>query len=128
MHLSRSVIKKRAVKAGVKASKKRHHLITEQEILSLRVQVMSALPRVILVLTGISLLVACWLSWPSESNEIRTIEGISGLLIFLFGVYGIRRTLSEVLDTAAEGAADGAADFAGSVLELVWDAVSNIDL
>ncbi|GAA5123821.1 hypothetical protein JIN84_11870 [Luteolibacter yonseiensis] len=126
MALPRSVIEKRAVKAGVKASKKRHHLITEQELLSLRVQVMPALPRVILLLVGISLFAACWFSWPSGSVEIRILETFFGILTFLCGVFGIRRTLSKLLDTT--DVVGGPAELVGSVLELIGDAVSNIDL
>lgn len=122
MPLSTSVIEKRAVKAGLKASKKRHHLITEEELLSLRVQVMPALPRILLTLTGISLFVACWFAWPSESNTIRSIEVVLGIFTFLFGVFGIRRTLSTLVETS------DAAELVGSILELIGDSISSIDL
>jgi hypothetical protein len=100
MPLPLSALEKRAVKAGVKASKKRHHLITEEELLSLRVQVMPVLPRILLMLTGGSLLVAAYLAWPSGSDAIRVLETIFGVLTLFFGVFGIRRTLSTLLDTA----------------------------
>lgn len=122
MALPQSVIEKRAVKAGLKASKKRHHLVTEEELLSLRVQVMPTLPRIILVLAGISLLTASWFSWPSASDTVQLLEAIFGVLTFLFGLFGIRRTLSKLLD------ASDAAELAGTALELIGDAFSNIDI
>lgn len=126
MPLPQSVIEKRAVKAGVKASKKRHHLITEEELLSLRVQVMPILPRILLGLAGCSLLVAAYLAWPSGSDAVRLLEAIFGVLTFFFGVFGIRRTLSTLLDST--DVVGGAAEFVGGILELIGDAVSNIDL
>lgn len=122
MPLSRDIIEKRAVKAGVKASKKRHHLVTEEELLSLRVQVLPALPRILLGGTGLLLITACCISWPSADITIRVLEGIFGALLLIFGIFGIRRTLGQVLDSF-----DGV-DLVGTIIETVADAVSNIDL
>lgn len=60
MPLSRDLIERSAVKAGVKASKKRHHLVSTEELLALRVQTMAALPRVVLVLSGTLLIALGW--------------------------------------------------------------------
>jgi uncharacterized membrane protein len=60
MPVSRDLIERRAIRAGVKASKKRHHLISEQELLSLRVQTMSAWSRICLVIVGLLLIAASW--------------------------------------------------------------------
>jgi peptidoglycan/LPS O-acetylase OafA/YrhL len=122
MPLSRSVIEKRAVKAGVKASKKRHHLITENELLSLRVQTLPAILRIVLGLLGIALLSACWFAWPSDSNTVQGLEAFFGIFALLFGIFGIRRTLANVLDSFGSG------DFVDAVLELIGEAVSSIDL
>lgn len=122
MPLSPDIIEKRAVKAGVKASKKRHHLVTEEELLALRVQIMPALPRILLGITGLLLITACCISWPSSDIPIRVLEGISGGFLLLFGIFGIRRTLEQLLDTYDAG------DLIGSIIEGIVDAVSNIDL
>lgn len=122
MSLSRETLQQRAVKTGVKASKKRHHLVTEAELLALRVQTMPAILRISLTLLGILLLVAAWFGWPSESNTAQGIEAIAGIFSLLFGIFGIRRTLSHILDSW------DAADSAGTILELIGEAVSNIDL
>lgn len=122
MPLSRETLEKRAVKSGVKASKKRHHLVSEEELLALRIQVMPWAWRAFLVLLGIALIAACWFAWPSDSWTVRSIEAFTGVLALLFGAFGIRRTLSNIFDytSSAEGV--------GAILELVADAVSNIDL
>ena len=120
MPLSPETIKQRAVKTGVKASIKRDHLVTEQELLALRVQTMPAVLRVSLVLLGILLVAAGWFGWPSDSNAIQGLEAVVGILAILFGSFGIRRTLSHLLDSV------DAVDLAGSILEMIADAVSSI--
>lgn len=122
MPLSREILEKRAVRTGVKASKKRHHLVTEAELLALRVQTMPAILRISLALLGILLLAAAWFGWPFASNTAQAIEVICGIFTLLFGIFGIRRTLSHLLDSW------DASDLIGGILELIGEAVSNIDL
>jgi hypothetical protein len=122
MPLSREKIQRRALKAGVKASKKRHHLVSSEELLSLRVQTMPALLRVLLVVSGILFIVLAWHGWPPGSNALQGLEVIGGIFSILFGAFGIRRTLAHVLDSV------NALDLADVVLELVAEVVSNIDL
>jgi hypothetical protein len=122
MPLSREIIEHRAIKAGVKASKKRHHVVSEQELLSLRVQTMPAWLRITLVLSGVTLLASGWFGWPSESNAIQGVEAVSGIFAILFGSFGVRRTLSNVVEAV------DAVDLVGSVLEAVAEAVASISL
>jgi hypothetical protein len=122
MPLSRQTLEKRAVKAGVKASKKLDHVVTAEELLALRVQTMPAVLRILLVLGGALLIAAAWFAWPFDSNAAQALEVVTGIFAILFGAFGIRRTLSHVLDSV-----DGI-DLAGSILEMIAEAVSNIDL
>jgi hypothetical protein len=121
MALSRETLEKRAVKTGVKASIKRHHVVSEQELLALRVQTMPAWLRIALVLLGIALVAAGWFGWPADSNAIQGFEAIIGILAILFGAFGIRRTLERVLDSMDAGNA------VEIILELIGDALSCID-
>jgi hypothetical protein len=121
MPVSRDLLERRAIKAGVKASKKRHHLISEEELLSLRVQTMSAWPRICLVIGGLLLIAASIFAWPAASDGARFTEAVFGILSFLFGVIGIRRTLDRVVETS------DAADLVGTVIEAVGAVISNLD-
>ncbi len=121
MPLPLTSIRKRAVKAAVKASIKRHHLVSEEELLSLRVQVMPWLWRFFLMLLGATLVATCWYGWPFESSSARGLEAASGTLFFLFGAFGIRKTLSKILDTADAGNA------LESILDLASEALFSID-
>src|SRR5215217_377215 len=115
MPLSQDIIQKRAVKAGVKASKKRHHLVTEEELLALKVQVLPALPRILLAFGGLLLITACCISWPVADISIRILEGISGFLLLLFGIFGVRRTLGQLLDAYDAG------ELIGTIIETIAD-------
>ena len=122
MPLSRETLEKRAVTSGIKASKKRHHLVSEAELLALRIQVMPGKWRAFLIVLGTALIAACWFGWPSGSGEIRALEAIGGGFSLLFGAFGVRKTLSNVLDSTSS------LEGIGDILELIADAVTNIDL
>lgn len=121
MPLSREKIELRAIKTGIKTSKKRGHLVSEGELLSLRLQTMPAPLRVSLILLGIGLIASGWFAWPSDSNTTRGLEFVFGILLTAFGAFGIRRTLSRILDSV------DAVDLAGSILESIGDALSDLD-
>ena len=121
MPLSREKIELRAVNAGVKASKKRRHSVSSEELLRLRIQTMPAPLRALLVLSGILVIVLGWCGWPSDSNSVQGLEAIGGIFAVLFGAFGIRRTLSHVLDSV------DALDLAEVLVDLIADAVSTID-
>ena len=94
---------------------------TSEELLALRVQTMPALLRSVLVLSATAHRPA-WFAWPLTPTPSRRLEVISGIFAILFGAFGIRRTLSHVLDSV------DAIDLAGSILKSIAEAVSNIDL
>jgi len=119
MPLSREILERRAIHAAVKASKKRHHVVSEQELLSLRVQTMPVGLRIALVLLGLALVASGWFGWPSDSNTVQGIEAVSGIFAILFGSFGVRRTLSHLVDSV------DAIDLVGTVLEAVGDAISS---
>ncbi len=118
MPLNRQTLEKRAVKAGVKASVKLGHVVSEQELMELRVQTLSTTLRVILVLAGIALIASCWFAWPYPSVAARVLEAISGVFSLLFGIFGIRRTLGQLLETL------DVADLAGTVLDGILEMIS----
>lgn len=122
MPLSLKTLEKRAVKAGVKASKKSHHLVSPAELMALRVQVMSPYLRGFLLLLGLALIVCGWFGWPTSSPVACGIEAVSGFIAVLFGAFGIRRTLSNVLDSL------DALEVGETILEMIGEAVSSLDL
>ena len=122
MQISRELLERRAIKAGVKASKQRQHVVSEKELLALRVQTMGPWLRISLVLVGVGLIAAGWYGWPADSNVVQGLEAVAGILAILFGAFGIRRTLSQLVDSF------DAPDLPGIVLEAIIAIVSEIDL
>ena len=111
-------LRRRAIKAGVRRSRKLHHALSREEILALRVQILPALPRLLIIGGGIALVTGAWLNWPSDAAVIRGIEGFCGILLFLFGVFGIRRTLEGIAETAGHGILDTIIDGISSAIDL----------
>jgi hypothetical protein len=91
-------IRRRAVKAGIRRSRKLHHSLQEEEILSLKVQVLPAVPRIAMGVAAVMLLVSACAGWPSEEEWVRMMEAIAGLLLVFFSLLGVRRTLSTLAD------------------------------
>lgn len=127
MKVNPAVLEKRAVKAGVKASKKLHHVVTPEELLALRVQTWPAGLRVLVCIIGTLLLLGAWFGWPLEGGLARFFEGIGGVLLVLFGIFGVKRTLSNLVDGLGNAVdagelvgaiIEGVAEVAGSVIDL----------
>jgi peptidoglycan/LPS O-acetylase OafA/YrhL len=113
-------LQQRAVKAGIRASKRRHHVLSAEEVRGLKVQVMPVLPRALLAVAGVAMIVAAVNGLPPESNAGQGFLAIGGIFLTLFAMFGVRRTLSGILDNLS---ADAAGNFIGVVIESIGDAV-----
>lgn len=112
----------RAVKAGVRATKRLDHRLSEQELRSLKVQVMPALPRILLAVFGMVAFLSAACGWPSDSNVVQGSLGAGGVLSILFGLFGVRKTIGGIVDSIAT---DGVTDLVGNILGSIADAVSS---
>jgi hypothetical protein len=113
-------LRRRAVKAGIRVAKQRHHALDEREILSLKVQVLPALLRVLIALAGVAMIVAGINGVPTDSNAAQAALVIGGLLVILFAAFGVRRTLSSIVENLTP---DVAGELLGSVVSAIADAV-----
>ena len=111
-----AAIRRRAVKAGVRKSNRLHHSLRREEILSLKVQVLPALPRIAMGVAGVLLVVSACSGWPSQEDWVRVTEIISGIFLVLFSLLGVRRTLSEMADHLST-------DILHSIVDSVVDAI-----
>lgn len=109
-------IRRRAVKAGIRRSRKLHHTLRREEILSLKVQVLPTLPRIVMGVSGTLLVVSACTGWPAEDGWIRGLEFIAGASLFLFSLLGVRRTLFEIADRLST-------DALHSIVDSVVDAI-----
>lgn len=113
-------LRQRAVKAGIRTAKRRHHVLGEEEVRALKVQVLPVLPRALLAVAGVAMIVAAVNGLPPESNAGQAFVGIGGGFLTLFAIFGVRRTLSGILDNLS---ADAAGEIIGSVVGSIADAV-----
>jgi hypothetical protein len=113
-------LQQRAAKAGIRKAKRVHHVLSEQEVRALKVQVLPFLPRALIAVAGSAMIVAAVNGFPPSSNAGQACVGIGGGFVILFAIFGIRRTLSGILDNLSP---DVAGQILGGVIEAVVDKV-----
>lgn len=123
MRLSRDIVERRAIQAGVKASLSAKQVVSERELLALRVQTMAWWLRIALVVLGVGLVVSGWYGWPLDSSVGQGLEAIGGLVAIWFGAFGIRRALSQVVDSLDSV---GSIDLRSTVLDVILQILSNL--
>lgn len=114
-------LQKNAIAAGIRASRKRQHLITPQELQDLKIQVMPGYWRAFLFVAGLASLAFAIGGWPWLSVPIQLLEGILGAILLSFGLIGFRRTFGHIGDAAgnigAEVIIEGVASVIGSIFD-----------
>jgi len=113
-------LQNRAVKAGIRAAKRRHHMLSEEELLALKVQVFPAPLRILCGIGGVAFMAGAYFGWPSDSNAFQWLMGCGGLLQGFFAMFGIRRTLSGIIDHMS---ADLVGELIGHALGAIADAI-----
>ncbi len=117
MPIPREKIERRALKAGIRASKRRHHVVSLEELLALKIQIVPASVRIFAVLAGAGLIAGAWFEWPSARNLVCGLEAVAGIFTALFGIFGVRRTLSGLLDGAGEVVVEILGEIAGALFD-----------
>ncbi len=109
-------LQRRAIKTGVRTSRKVHHTLSREEILALRIQIIPLWPRLLLGLAAIVLLIFGGSGWPSPSDFVQGIEVIAGVFLGLFAIFGVKKTVSNVFEGASDlNALDGIIDVLSSL-------------
>lgn len=111
-------IRRRAIKAGLRQTRRLHHGLSREEILGLKIQVLPAALRISMAAIGTTALVCAFLGWPSLGIEFRIPEGISGICLMAFSLFGVRRTLSEVGERLGDGLLDVLIDSITNAIDL----------
>lgn len=111
---------RRATKAGIVAAKRREHSLSPEEIRRLKVQIVPAWIRIIMGISGLLLIGISLLGSWIESTTIQVISAVVGTLITLFGIFGVKRILSGIIDQLAP---ELALEVFDKVAESISDAV-----
>ena len=120
MALSPEKLQNRAIKAGIRASKKRHHVVSKEELLKLKIQVLPSSLRGFLLLSGAAMILGAVIGWPFPADGHQVLMGIGGGLLVIFGVFGVRRSLETFVDGLSS--ASDAADVLGIIIEAIGSA------
>lgn len=113
-------IRKNAVKAGTRYAKKHSEGISKDALLNIKVQTMSGWLRWLMGLSGIALIAFSSSSWPSDGLTTRIIEMVGGLFLAAFGLFGVRRTLSNISDVGdlLEFTVEGVGSIIGGIFDI----------
>ena len=116
-------IEQRAIKTGLRRAKRKGRALSDQEVRDLKVQLVPPWARIGIVVAGIALLIAGISGYPIEHPAAQIAEGIVGVLMIVGGLFGVRRTLSRIVDNIEVG---DAADIVGVVIEGIGAAIGSV--
>jgi hypothetical protein len=113
-------LQRRAVKAGIRAAKRQQLPLGEQDLRALKVQLVGPLPRILLGTAGAMMIASAAAGWPVDSNAGQALLFFGGVILVLFALLGVRRTLDAIADQFFH---EATGDFIASVAKSVADAV-----
>jgi hypothetical protein len=113
----------RIEKAGARASLRQGHLISREELLDLRIQI---IPLSFRILSGVLAAVSAWAChfyYAAGSGGAAFGFGLLAFLLLLFAIFGFKKTLANLLDgldaaQLVEAALEGIGHLVGSILDI----------
>jgi hypothetical protein len=89
---------KKIEKAGVRKSMKEGHLLDCEDLLAMKVQVMPSLLRITFGFGSLVIGVLSCLQWKWDKPGLALVLALVALFLLGFAIFGIRRTLSSILE------------------------------
>lgn len=111
---------KKVSRAGIRKSIKAGHVLSREELLALKVQVLPFYVRVLFFLGAVLAAYLSWLNYGVESFGYAFVEGLCSVLLFLFSLFGVRRTLHKITENLEPGSV---VDLLGNALDVISSAV-----
>lgn len=116
---------KKVEKTGVRRSLHEGQVLDKEDLLAMKVQI---LPNFLRITLGVGAVVAgfcSYLNWNWEDPEMSVLLAVVSLFLFLFAIFGIRRTLSRILENMdaesaselLEAAVDGVVSAVGAMFD-----------
>ena len=110
-------------KAGIRASIKEGHPLTESELLNIRVQILPNPLRATFCVFGAISAIASYYWFTQDFDGYGIVSAFISILLIFFGIFGVRRTLSRILDTMD---AMDAAEIVGYAIEGISSAIGSL--
>jgi hypothetical protein len=123
MNRKSELLAKRIQKAGISASKKEGHVLTEDELRNIKIQILPNPLRATFCLLGMISAGASYCCFTHDLDGYGIISAIMSILMILFGIFGVRRTLSRILDSMD---AIDAAEILGHAVEGITSAIGSL--
>ena len=111
-------LQRRAIKAGIRAAKKEHHPLSEAELRKVKIQMVPGGLRLTVLIAGIAMILAGLIGWPVASNPAQALLGVGGVVLVIFAIVGVRRSLGKLFDAVSN-------DGAGALIEIVLAAIGD---
>jgi hypothetical protein len=99
MNRNAELLAKRVEKAGIRASIKEGHVLTESELRNIKVQILPNPLRVFFCVLGVISAGASYYCFTNDLVGYCITSAFISILTLLFGFFGVRRTLSRILDS-----------------------------
>jgi hypothetical protein len=107
-------------KAGVRESLRSGHLVTQEELLGLRIQIVPLTLRIAFGLMGAGAAWACYVLAQAGDEGTAAAFGLASFFLLLMAVFGFKKTVEAVLDSAS------GAELIGIAIEGIAEIVSSI--
>lgn len=114
---------KRVEKTGVRKSLKEGHAFSREELLAMKVQVVPNYFRIVLGMGAVVAGSFSYLQWSWGEPGLSVLLALVSLLLLFFSLFGIRRTLSKILEGMD---ASSASELLGAAVEGIFSAVGAI--
>jgi len=115
------IIRRRAIATGIRTARKVQHTLNREEILALRIQVLPIAHRIVMAVIAVLLAVSARFTWPFHSDLALTVELVASIILILFAIFGVRRTLSNALNKLSFETAE-------LVIKSIFEAICSADL
>ncbi|OAM87709.1 hypothetical protein OH491_08270 [Termitidicoccus mucosus] len=99
MNRKSELLAKRIEKAGIRASIKEGRVLTEPELRNIKVQILPNPLRVIFCVLGVISAIVSYCCFMHDLDGCGVTSALISILMLLFGIFGVRRTLSRILDS-----------------------------
>jgi len=114
---------KRIQKAGIRASIKEGHVLSEAELRNIKVQILPNPLRIGFFAVGVIASITSYYCFTSDSGGYGITLLIFSISMMFFGIFGVRRTLSRILDSMD---VMDAAEVAGLAVKGIASAVGSL--
>jgi hypothetical protein len=114
-------ILRKTEKAGLRKARREGHMLSREELLSVKVQLLPDYTRWLLFGGSVIAGLTSWWCLASDSNVAGSILAVLSVFLLLFSIFGFKRTLETVADQMSYELVDLALDAIGSVIGSALD-------